>query len=142
MTPAAAVAAPDRSKALHIALWIVQALLFFLFAMVGFTKAAMPLPEVIKNMPWAADVPAALVRFIGVSEALGALGLVMPSLTRIRPVLTPLAGVGLATIMALAIPFHVMRGEASVIGMHIVLGSLAAFVAWGRLKKAPIAPRT
>jgi putative oxidoreductase len=71
----------------------------------------------------------------------GALGLVVPSATRIKPWLTPLAGAGLLTVMILASLFHLSRGEANLAPINVVLGALAAFVAWGRWKKAPIAPR-
>jgi putative oxidoreductase len=88
-------------------------------------------------------VPVALLRFIGISEALGAVGLILPSALRILPKLTPLAAVGLATVMALAIPFHASRGELlQALPANVILGSLAAFVAWGRTWPAPIAPRT
>jgi hypothetical protein len=82
------------------------------------------------------------VRFIGVAELAGALGLILPAATRIQPRLTALAAVGLATMMALAIPFHLMRGETGAIVFNLVLGSLAAFVAWGRERRAPIEPRS
>jgi hypothetical protein len=54
---------------------------------------------------------------------------------------SPLAAVGLAIIMALAVPFHIMRGEANVIGLHVIVVALSVFVAWGRYRKAPIAPK-
>ena len=85
-----------------------------------------------------AQVPLALVRFIGISELLGAVGLILPALTKIKPLLTPLAALGLLTIMILAMGFHVSRGEAGTLPFNIVLGGLAAFVAWGRTSKAPI----
>jgi len=75
---------------------------------------------------------AGLVRFIGVVELAGALGVILPAATRIQPRLTPLAAAGLATIMVLAIPFHLMRGELKEIVINLALGGLAAFVACGR----------
>jgi len=67
--------------------------------------------------------------------------MLLPALTRIKPILTPLAGVGLAVVMVLAAGFHVMRGELSALPINLAFGGLAAFVAWGRLQKAPISPR-
>jgi hypothetical protein len=67
--------------------------------------------------------------------------LLLPALTRIKPSLTALAGAGLATIMLLASLFHISRGEPQVLPVNLVFGGLAAFVAWGRWKKAPIAAR-
>jgi hypothetical protein len=82
-----------------------------------------------------------LVRFIGASELLGGLGLVLPAATRIKPALTPLAGAGLITVMVLAALFHLTRGEFGAIPGNVILGSLAAFVAWGRWAKVRIMPR-
>jgi putative oxidoreductase len=87
------------------------------------------------------DVPRWLVRFIGTSELLGALGLILPAAMRIKPVLTGFAALGLLTIMVLAALFHASRGEFGMLRVNSVLGALAAFVAWGRLKKAPIPAR-
>jgi putative oxidoreductase len=127
---------------LQISLWIVQVLLGLLFGMAGAMKLLQPMAALVTTVTWAADLPVALVRFIGAAELAGALGLLLPALTRIRPVLVPLAATGLATIMVLAIGFHLARGEAPVTGMNLLFGSLAAFVAWGRFRRAPIAPRT
>ena len=79
-----------------------------------------------------------MVRFIGISEFLGAIGLILPAATKIKPSLTPLAALGLLTIMILAMAFHLSRGEVQATPVNIVLGGLAAFVAWGRTKRAAI----
>jgi putative oxidoreductase len=129
------------SKALHIGLWVVQVVLGLLFLAGGAMKATQPIPELAVKMVWATDIPEALVRFIGISEVFGGLGLVLPAATRIKPMLTPLAGLGLAVIMLLAALFHLVRAEFGGIAMNVVLGGLAVFVAWGRSKKAPILPR-
>jgi hypothetical protein len=135
-----AAAAPS-GRGLHVALWVVQALLFVAFTMAGSMKLFTPFAELGQKMPWVLAVGAPLVRFIGLSELSGALGLLLPSLTRIRPALTPLAATGLVVVMLLAMAFHVSRGEPQVLPANAVLGGLAAFVAWGRRKRAPIAPR-
>ncbi len=132
---------PNGGRGLRLGLWVVQVLLAIFFCMAGVTHGIRSLDEAAKMATWIPVVPPTLVRFIGYAELAGALGLVVPAATRIMPVLTPWAAVGLATIMFLAIPFHVMRGEANVIGLHIVVTALAAFVAWGRFSRAPIAPR-
>lgn len=133
--------AGSPSKALHIGLWVVQVVLGFMFLAGGSMKATQPISELAAQMVWADAIPEALVRFIGVSEILGGLGLVLPAASRIKPLLTPLAGLGLAVIMLLAALFHLARAEFGAIGMNVVLGGFAAFVAWGRAKKAPISPR-
>jgi uncharacterized membrane protein len=128
-------------RGLNIGLWIVQVLLALFFLMAGINHGLRPLEEAVKGSPWMAGIPLGLARFIGFAELAGALGLILPAVTRIQPWLTPLAAVGCAVVMALAVPFHIMRGEANVIGVHIVVVGLSAFVAWGRFRRAPIAPR-
>jgi len=129
------------TKPLNIALWGAQALLALGFGMAGFMKTTAPIDVLAANMVWPGAVPEALVRFIGTVELAGAIGLILPAVTRIKPFLTPLAATGLVLVMALAVPFHLFRGEAFPLAMNVPLGALAAFVAWGRLKKAPIGPR-
>jgi uncharacterized membrane protein len=137
-----AAAAARPSRVLRATLWAVQVLLAALFLLVGYTHAAAPIEVAIQRAPWVASLPIGLVRFIGVAELAGAIGLLLPAATRIRPMLTPLAAVGLATMMVLAVPFHQLRGEGSAVVINVVLGSLAAFVAVGRARWAPIADRS
>lgn len=129
------------SKAVNISLWIVQILLGAMFGMAGFMKLSEPMEALTQQMGWPGAVPEALVRFIGLSEFAGALGLILPSVTRIRPRLTPLAAAGLVVVMILASGFHLIRGELQAIPINFVLGALAGFVAWGRSKRAPIEAR-
>jgi uncharacterized membrane protein YphA (DoxX/SURF4 family) len=135
--------APPRTapKAWNIALWVAQILLAVAFGMSGFMKITMPIAELTEKMVWPGVVPPALVRFIGLSEFAAAFGLILPAATRIKPVLTPIAAVGLLTIMLLAAIFHATRSEFGALPTNLVLGAVAAFVAWGRFFKAPIAPR-
>ena len=100
-----------------------------------------PISDTIQTSPWAAALPVGLVRFIAAAELAAGVGLLLPAATRIMPILTPLAAVGLALIMGLAVPFHISRGEANVVGLHIVVASLALFVAWGLFKRVPIQSR-
>lgn len=132
---------PATNKGMQIVLWIAQVFLALLFAGAGSAKAMTPLSELAQSLPYTTDLPGWLVRFIGVSEMAGAIGLIVPALARVMPMLTPLAGVGLCVVMVLATFFHLFRSEFSAVPMTIVLGAVAAFVAWGRWTKAPIAPR-
>lgn len=129
------------NRALHITLWVLQVLLGALFLATGLMKLATPIAQLATSLPWVTDVPATLVRFIGLAELAGALGLLLPSLTRIRPNLTPLVALGLVAVMVLAIPFHLSRGEAMVLPMNLILAMLAGVIAWGRSRKAPIQAR-
>jgi uncharacterized membrane protein YphA (DoxX/SURF4 family) len=124
-----------------IALWIVQLLLAAAFGTAGAMKLTMPVPELVQQMAWAGDVPPWLVRFIGLSELAGAVGLVLPAATRMAPGLTPVAALGLVVVMLLAAAFHVVRGEFGALPINMTLGALAAFVAWGRTRKAPVHAR-
>ncbi len=117
--------------------WVVQLLLAVVFALGGFMKLTMPLPELGRQLAWAGDLPAWLVRFIGLSELAGAVGLVLPAATGIRPRLTTLAALGLALIMVLAMAFHMLRWEFQALPINLVLGSLAAFVGWSRFTGVP-----
>jgi hypothetical protein len=128
-------------KTIRIILWTLQVFLSLMFGFAGAFKLTTPLGELAARMPWVAAVPDLLVRFIGVAELTGALGLVLPSITRIKPKLTVLAACGLATVMLLATAFHVSRGERKTIVGNLLLASLLLFIAWGRHRRAPIAPR-
>lgn len=112
-----------------------------MFLMAGFMKLSQPIAQLATMLPWASQVPAALVRFIGLAEVLGGLGLVLPSLLRIQPRLTGWAAVGLVLVMVLAAAFHLSRGESPMVGPNLFIALLAAFVAWGRFKAAPIQPK-
>ncbi len=119
-------------------LWILQLVLAAFFAFVGGLKTFTAMPEIVETLPWAADVPVWVVRLAGSSELLGAIGLILPALVRIKPVLTPVASGALGLVMAMAAVFHLVRGEYGNIVVNIVALALAAFVAYGRFKIAPI----
>src|SRR5262245_51690907 len=123
------------------ALWIVQILLALAFISTGFMKLFMPLDQLATNMVWVSAVPLWLVRVIGLAELAGGLGLVLPAATRIQPILTPVAAAALALDMAFAAFFHLLRGEFGNILPVLILCALSAFVAYGRWKLLPIAPR-
>ena len=118
---------------MDIALWIVTGMLTGAFLAAGLIKTFVPKNKLATNLAWTADASAGTVRLIGIAEVLGAIGLVLPWLTGIAPILTPLAAVGLAIIQALAIPVHMRRGEQKIVPVNIVLMLLALFVAIGRL---------
>jgi uncharacterized membrane protein YphA (DoxX/SURF4 family) len=122
---------------MNIALWIVQVLLGGMFVMAGVMKA-FQYERAKVSLFWVKDVPRGLVTFIGISELLGGLGLLLPAITGILPWLTPLAGAGLALIMILAIGFHASRREGQAIGFNAVLLVLAVFIAYGRFLIVPL----
>lgn len=118
---------------MNTALWAVQALLALAFLAAGAMKSTQPLDKLAQNMAWVKTTPAPLVRFIGVAEVLGAIGLLAPWGLGILPILTPVAAGCLVVVMVLAAGTHAKLGEYPAIGANVVLGGLAAFVAWGRL---------
>jgi hypothetical protein len=127
------------SKTIHIALWIAQVVLAVFF-IIGAIMKFQPIETIAAKMPWTGQAPVLVVRLLGVLDLVGATGLILPSLLRIKPRLTPWAAVGIMALMACAIIFHVSRGEASVIGVNIVIVVIAAFVAWGRLARNNYSP--
>jgi putative oxidoreductase len=123
---------------MNIALWVIQILLALAFLAAGVPKATQPIPTLSKRLTWANDVPAPFVRFIGVAEILGALGLILPALTGILPWLTVAAAIGLAIVMIAANIFHIVRGETNRIATNSILLTLLLFVVYGRLALAPL----
>jgi hypothetical protein len=119
------------------ALWIVQGLLAALFLFAGGMKLVLPLEKLTGPIP----MPGAFLRFIGVAEVFGALGLILPGLLRIRPGLTPLAAAGLVIIMIGATAITLRGGDLVAATISLVVGVLAAFVAYGRWWVAPHHPR-
>ena len=120
---------------MNSALWIVQGLsALFLFA--GGTKLVLSL-ETLNSMSNQTPLPGLFLRFIGVAEVLGAIGLILPGLLRIRPALTPLAAAGLVIIMIGATALTLAAGDVAPGLISLVVGLLAAFVAYGRWRLAP-----
>lgn len=130
------------SKAMNISLWIAQIILAVAFGMAGVSKSFSPIPELAAQLGWPGEIPEFLVRIIGISELAAAVGLVLPSLLRIKPKLTVWAATGLVIVMTLALIFHIVRGEMFAIPINLGFGLLALFVAWGRSKQVPIHSRT
>jgi hypothetical protein len=118
---------------MNVALWIVQGLLAALFLFAGGAKLVMSLDQ----MAGPVALPGWFLRFIGVAEVLGALGLILPGLLRIRTSLTSLAAAGLVIIMIGATVIGLVGGMVVVALMNVVVALLAAFVAYGRWRLAP-----
>jgi uncharacterized membrane protein YphA (DoxX/SURF4 family) len=129
----AGVETPRRRSALNIGLWVVQVLLALLFLWAGGMKLVLPLEKLAGPV----HLPGLFVRFIGVAEVLGGIGLLLPGLLRIRPILTSWAAAGLVIIMAGATGLTVIGGGAGAV-VPFVVGILAAAVAYGRWRRVPL----
>jgi hypothetical protein len=113
---------------MNLALWIVQGLLALLFLFTGGMKLVLPIKALTEQMP----LPGLFVRFIGVCEVLGAIGLILPGLLRIRRGLTPLAAAGLVIIMIGATVITLKSVGVALALIPLVVGLLLVFVAYGR----------
>lgn len=135
--------APSTSPRWHLALWAAQLTLALLYLMgVWMHLALSPQQAAAMGAVWMSEAPILLVRFIGIMELVGVIGLILPAATRIQPHLSVWAATGLLAIQALAIPFHAIRGEFQPLPFNLIYVALAVFVIWGRSRKAPILPRT
>ncbi len=129
------------SKTINTVLWIAQAFIAVMFIIPAFMKMLQPIATLSAMLPWTGQVSPAVVRTLGLIDLLGGVGIILPSLLRIKPRLTVWAAYGSILLMVSAIIFHVSRGEASVIGFNIFLILVLVFIAWGRSTRAPIYAR-
>jgi hypothetical protein len=126
---------------MNIVLWIIQVLLAALFLFSGGLKLVLPI-DVLTSMgpPNQVQLPGLFIKFIGVCEVLGALGLILPGLFRVKTWLTPLAAVGLVIVMIGAVAVSLKLGMGAAL-LPFVVGLLLAFVAYGRWRMAPLSHR-
>lgn len=117
---------------MNTALWIAQVILAFAFLGAGGLKLAKSREELEPRMAYVEDFTDQQSKLVGLVEVLGGLGVILPAVTGIAPILTPIAAVGLVIVMIVAAALHVRRGELPLIIPNVILGGLAAFVAWGR----------
>jgi hypothetical protein len=115
---------------MNIALWIAQGLLAFAMFAAGTMKVVTPHAKLSEKMKWAATWPATMVKLLGVAEVLGAIGIVVPWLTGVLPILTPVAACCLLVIMGGAVKTHLDLKEPVV--PPAILGAICIFVALGR----------
>jgi putative oxidoreductase len=131
-------ASSRREETMNVTLWVLQVLLALVFLAHGFMFLAPP-PDIAVQMN--AMLPRWFQLFLGVAEVLAAVGLTLPGLTRIMPGLVPAAAVGVLVVTVAATVLHLWRGEFSSAAITFVLLLMATFVAHGRWRRLPIAPR-
>ncbi|ETB36099.1 DoxX family protein [Mycobacterium avium subsp. hominissuis 10-5606] len=117
---------------MNTVLWILQGVTAAAFLMAGVLKLTQSKDKLAPKLPWVEDFSAGTVRFIGLAELLGALGLILPAVTGIAPILTPIAAAALAVVMVLASITHARRKEPSGIAFNAVLFVVTGVIAWGR----------
>jgi uncharacterized membrane protein YphA (DoxX/SURF4 family) len=117
-----------------MALWIVANVLAVAFLGSGLMKQFVPKEKLVASgQGWAQDFSPTNIRLIGLVEIVGAIGLVLPAVTHIAPILVPLAAIGLILVMVGAAVVHARRNETAHVIVNVALLALAAFVVWGRL---------
>jgi hypothetical protein len=119
-------------------LWVVQVLLAALFLFAGGMKLVLPLEALAGPIA----LPGLFLRFIGVAEVCGAIGLILPGLLRIRQGLTPLAAAGLVIIMTGATVITIQSGTVAPAVVPLIVGLLSASVAYGRWRAVPTSGRS
>ena len=129
-------ASPQSRTAISVVLWIIQILLAALFLFAGVMKLVLSSEVLATPQPNQIQLPVLFLRFIGVCEVLGALGLILPGLLRIKAGLTPLAAAGLLIIMIGAVVISISGGIGMAAPAFVCL-LLLAFVAYGRWRLAP-----
>lgn len=137
-TPALADRPP---AALRFGLWTAQGALAATFVGGGLWKLTTPIDQLADSFPWVAEVSPALVHSTSVLDVLGGLGILLPSVTRIRPRMAVVAALGCAALQLGAIAFHAARGEAADTPFNVVMLAGALFVAWGRSSAVPVPSR-
>jgi len=123
---------PKRRSRLSVILWILQVLLAALFLFAGITKLILPLEKMAGPIP----LPGAFLRFLGVAETLGGLGLILPGILRIKPGLTAVAAACLLIIMIGATVMGLQTGSAVLV--PLITGLLLAVVAYARWRVVPL----
>lgn len=127
---------------MNIALWVIQILLALLYLFSAGTKLILSTEQLrAMGSPNQILIPGLLIKFIGVCEALGGLGLVLPGLFRIKTWLTPLAAACLTIIMIGAVAFTIAGDGVIMAITPAVTGILVAFVAYGRWRLRPLSSR-
>jgi uncharacterized membrane protein YphA (DoxX/SURF4 family) len=119
----------------NIALWVAQVLLALVYLAAGGLKVVRPREQLVAsgNLDWMKDSSDAGVKAVGLVEILGALGVILPRLTGIAPILTPIAAIGLVVVQLGALRVHLVRNERQPLPANVFLLLLAAFAAVGRL---------
>lgn len=120
-----------QSRTLNIILWVVQFLIAIMMLWASGMKLFQPTEKLAQMWPWVAE-HTTLVKFTGIFDLLGGLGIILPNILSIKPKITVFTAWAIVVLMLCASFFHISRGEASSIAINVVFVFMAGFVAWGR----------
>ncbi len=126
---------------MNILLWALQILFGLYFIAIGFMHFAVP-PGLPAPMAWMYELEPWLHWVSGIAEILGGIGLILPSIFRVKPQLTVWAAAGLSAVMVGAMIWHLTRGEVQNIFLNLIIAAIMAFIAYGRAYLRPIAERS
>jgi len=129
-----------KSKVLNVSLWVAQSILAIMLLMAGVMKFTTSIEDQ-RKMEWAKHISEGFIHFVAIAELLGAVGLLLPSILKIKPRLTVWAAIGAAIVFVSALILNISVGDMKPMGFLIVLTGLAMFIIWGRGIKAPIEPK-
>ncbi|MDB4973651.1 MAG: hypothetical protein JWN48_1992 [Myxococcaceae bacterium] len=127
-------------RLLHVSVGMGQMLLASFFAGMAALKLLIEPERLVELMSWTEPLPLPLIRTLGAIELLGAILVTVPAVTRTPQRIVGGAALGFLTLMASGLVIHLVRGELRMILVNLVVGALAAFVAWGRLMHEPLEP--
>ncbi|MEU1590844.1 DoxX family protein [Micromonospora sp. NPDC005710] len=124
---------------MNLALWIAAGVLAAVALTGGITKTFVPKEKLAAahGGGWTADASVGFVKTLGVLELLAAVGLILPAVLDIAPVLVPVTAICWVLLMVGAMITHLRLGEGTFVALNLVYLALAAFVAWGRLGPEP-----
>jgi len=131
---------PTTARLYNILLWIAQVLTAGSLIWASAMKLLQPAEALAVMWPWTADHPV-LVTVTGIADLLAGIGLIVPAIVRICPILSVYAAAGVVALMITATLFHIMRGEAAQTGINVFFALIALFIVWGRSIKAPVQTR-
>ncbi|HET7570999.1 MAG TPA: hypothetical protein VFK96_10520 [Gammaproteobacteria bacterium] len=133
---------PGQSSSLRAGLWLAQGLLAGVYLYTGIAALVLSTAQVSTIVPWASHVPGMLLTFFGPIDVIAGLGILLPSLMRTAPILSATTAACSAVLQVFAIFFYAVLGTlAATLPLNLAILVLSVFVAWGRSKAAPIAPR-
>lgn len=121
-----------RGTVVRVGLWVVQGLLALVFVGTGIWKVVTPVERLAAMIPWAGEVSVGFLYFTALADLAGGLGIILPSVTGIRPRLAAVAALGCVALQVAAVVFHFSRGEAANTPFNFVLIILSLFVFSGR----------